>query len=228
MENTVIKRLFEMRDVSYRDFTAKLIPNIDSNSIIGVRIPELRSYAKELIKAGTAQEFLLQLPHRYLEENALHSFIICETADYDECISQLDIFLPYVNNWSTCDSMRPKCFAKNKERLSADIDRWLSSEHTYTVRFGILMLMVHFLDRDYDRCHSDKVASIMSEEYYVNMMIAWYFATALAKQYENILPYLTENLLSDFVHNKTIGKAIESYRISTDQKIFLRKLKRRA
>ena len=216
------KTLFEMRDEKYRDFHAKLMPNIDKSRIIGVRIPQIRALAKKI--KNDAGDFLEKLPHKYYEENNLHAFLIAEIADFDECIKRLNAFLPYVDNWATCDSMKPKCFKKNKEKLLEEIKNWLKSGHEYTVRFGILMLMTHFLDEDFDEKYMERVSKIKSDKYYINMMIAWYFATALAKQWEKTIKYLEDDSLSDWVRKKTVQKAKESYRITPEQKEYLKNL----
>ena len=223
-EEYIRERLFALQDLKYRDFSAKLIPNIPYDTIIGIRTPDLRKLAKELAKTEQGSEFIKILPHKYHEENCLHGFIIEQIKDYGQCIAEIDRFLPFVNNWATCDSLSPKAFAKNKGRLVAEIKRWISDEKTYTIRFGIGMLMRHFLDDAFDPIYPEMAAGIRSEEYYVNMMLAWYFATALAKQYETIIPYLEKKKLSIWVHNKTIRKAIESYRITKEQKDYLRTL----
>lgn len=219
------KRLFELQDSKYRLFQAKLMPTIDAEKIIGVRNPILRSLAKELYKDNSYEEFLNTLPHKYYDEDNLHGYIISLFSDYDKTIECVDAFLPYVSNWATCDLLSPKSFKKNKDLLIKDISRWLSSKETYTIRFGIEMLMSHFLDGDFKTDYLDEVAKIKSDEYYVNMMIAWFFATALAKQYESTLPYIENHKLDKWVNNKTIQKALESYRITDSQKIYLRKLK---
>ena len=216
------KTLFSMQDTKYRDFHARLVPNIDKNTIIGVRTPNLRAFAKEI--KPKAEEIFSGLPHRYYEENNLHAFLISEMSDFDECIEKLNTFLPYVDNWATCDGIRPKCFKKNKETLIFEIDKWLKSGHTYTVRFAIEMLMTHFLDGDFNEKYLEKVSNVKSHEYYINMMIAWYFATALAKKWDCTVKYLEEKRLSEWVHKKTIQKAIESYRITEKQKEYLKKL----
>lgn len=226
MEN-IIKELYKMQDKKYRDIQVKTIPNIDSNSIIGVRTPELRSFAKKLIKEDNYKEFLEELPHKYFEENQLHSFIISEIKDYDICISYINKFLPYINNWATCDQLSPKVFKKNKEKLIKEIKVWIKSKEVYTIRFGIGMLMSYFLDEDFNESYLETISKIKSKEYYINMMIAWYYATALAKQYDSTIKYLENNKLDIWVHNKTIQKAIESYRITDSQKEYLRNLKRR-
>lgn len=218
----VKKDLFAMQDKGYRDFHAKLIPNVDKGKIIGVRTPVLRRYAKEFYHDPLCKTFLSSLPHEYYEENNLHAFLIEQIKDFDECIAALDAFLPHVDNWATCDMMRPKCFAENKEKLLLHIEKWLSSSHEYTVRYSIEMLMLHFLDVDFDSRFPEAVSNVKSDAYYVNMMRAWYFATALAMQYGAVLPYITENRLDAWTHNKTIQKAVESYRITNEQKVFLK------
>ena len=217
--------LFQLQDVKYRDFQSKLIPTAEADTVIGVRTPDLRKYAKKLIKREDIEGYLKSLPHRYFDENQLHAFIISEIKDYDYCLEEVERFLPYVDNWATCDQMAPKVFAKRKEDLFERIKVWISSGETYTVRFGIGMLMRHFLDEKFDLAYPEMVAGVRSEEYYVNMMIAWYFATALAKQYDAVLPYLEEKRLDVWTHNKTIQKSVESYRISPEHKKYLKSLK---
>ena len=217
--------LFALQDEKYRDFQAKLIPTVTADSVIGVRTPELRKYAKTLVKREDIGEFLTELPHRYFDENQLHAFIVSEMKDFRRCLEEVERFLPYVDNWATCDQMSPKVFRKNRPELLGSIYRWIASEETYTIRFGIGMLMEHFLDEDYDPVYPEKVALVRSGEYYVNMMIAWYFATALAKQYETILPYIELKKLDVWTHNKAIQKATESYRITAEQKDYLKTLK---
>ncbi|MBQ9976677.1 MAG: DNA alkylation repair protein [Clostridia bacterium] len=212
------KRLFELQDIKYREFHAPLVPNIDSDRIIGVRVPLIRSLAGELF----SREFISALPHYYYDENMLHAFMI-SALDYEECIFELDRFLPYVDNWGVCDSLRPKCFKKNTDRLIFDIGRWLSSSHPYAVRFGIEMLMVWYLEDNFKIEYAERVAELRSEDYYVNMMRAWYFATALAKQYDAVLPLLAT--LDEWTLHKTVQKACESYRITGEQKIFLKGLR---
>ena len=216
------KALFEMQDIKYRDFHAKLMPNIDKNLIIGVRIPQIRTLAKKI--KGNTGDFLEKLPHKYYEENNLHAFLIAEIADFDECIKKLNAFLPYVDNWATCDSMKPKCFKKNKAKLILEIEKWLKSNHEYTVRFAILMLMTHFLDEDFDEKYLEKVSKIKSDKYYINMMIAWYFQAALSKHWDNTVEYLENGSLSDWIKRKTVQKARESYRITENQKKYLKNL----
>ncbi len=226
MENSeIVSRLFEMVDEEYRIFHLKLIPGVEPERVIGVRTPELRSYARELIKSKKTDEFLLSLPHYYFDEDRLHAFIVSLIKDFDECIMRVEEFLPFVDNWAVCDQMLPKVFGKNREKLLPYAENWLNSSRTYTVRFGIGVLMNHFLEDLFDISHAEKVAAIKSDEYYVNMMRAWYFATALAKQYDAVLPFIKEKKLDDFTHNKTIQKAIESYRITPEQKDYLKTLK---
>ena len=217
--------LFELQDIKYRDFQAKLIPGKDTEMMIGVRTPELRKLAKQMLKREDIREFLRDLPHRYFDEDQLHAFIVSGIKEYGKCMEELMRFLPFVDNWATCDQMSPGVFKKHKPELLAEIREWLGSEHTYTVRFGIGMLMQHFLDEDFDPAYPELVAGVHSEEYYVNMMIAWYFATALAKQYDAVLPFIEGRRLDPWTHNKTIRKAVESYRISDEQKEYLRSLK---
>ena len=223
----IINNLNSLSDSKYRDFQIKLIPGKTSDQMIGVRTPDLRSYAKELSKRDDISDFLNNLPHKYFDENQLHAFVISLMKDYDKCMCEVERFLPYVDNWATCDQMSPKIFKKNKEKLLKKIRDWIASDKTYTIRFGIKMLMEHFLDDDFDLQYPNMVASVRSEEYYVNMMIAWYFATALAKQYDSILPYIEEKRLDTWTHNKAIQKSIESYRITDDQKSYLRSLKQK-
>ena len=219
------RELKNRQDLKYRDMQVKIIPNIDPGSIIGVRTPELRTMAKEMQRSADHVDFLKDVPHKYFEENQLHSFIISGMKDADECMEELERFLPYVDNWATCDQMSPKVFKKHKEMLLEPIKKWLSSDKTYTVRFGVGMLMEHFLDDDFDPKYPEMVADIRSEEYYVRMMQAWYFATALAKQYERVLPFIEEKKLDAWTHNKAIQKSVESYRISDEQKQYLRTLR---
>lgn len=217
--------LFANRDLKYKDFTARLVPNIPKDSFIGVRTPFLKAYAKELVRQGSAETFLSELPHKYQEENNLHAFILNLQKDFVACIEKLDEFLPFVDNWATCDGIRPVCFTKNKDKLIPHIFRWISSDKPYTVRFGIEMLMTHYLDADFGPDYLKAVAEIKSDEYYVNMMIAWYFATALSKQWDSTVKYLENKSLSPWIHNKTISKANDSFRITKEQKEVLKKLK---
>ncbi len=228
MTDKVQARLFEMQDLQYKNFHSKLMPTVNPDKIIGVRIPELRKYAKDFAKSPEAGEFLKILPHRYYEEDNLHAFVVEQIKDYDETVNELDRFLPFVDNWATCDMMTPKVFAKNKDRLIGKIDFWLTSEHTYTVRFAVNMLMKFYLDDDFKEEYLCKVAAIQSDEYYVNMVRAWYFATALAKQWEFAIKIIEENRLDEWTHNKTIQKSVESYRITNEQKEYLKKMKRKS
>lgn len=218
-------QLFAMQDPEYREFISKLNPSIDKENIIGIRTPKLRQLAKELNKTPEAEAFLKSLPHKYYEENNLHAFLIEKMKDFELCIAETERFLPFVDNWATCDSMSPKIYGKHLDELEERIKVWLKSDKTYTVRYGIEMLMSWYLDDHFDPKYLEMVSSVRSEEYYVNMMIAWYFATALAKQYEAAIVYLENRRLSDWCHRKTIQKAIESYRITDEQKAYLRSLK---
>ena len=219
------QRLFELQDVSYRDFQVKLIPTVETESMIGVRTPALRKLAREYGKREDIGEFLQDLPHRYFDENQLHAFIISGIKDFETCIMYVEKFLPYVDNWATCDQMSPTVFKKKRQELLPYIREWMRSDRTYTVRFGIGMLMQHYLDEDFDPSYPEMVAGIKSEEYYISMMIAWYFATALAKQYDTVLPYIEEKRLDSQTHNRAIQKAVESYRIPQEQKAYLKTLK---
>ncbi len=223
--NEIVAELFRLRDEDYALMQAKIIPTVSQDRIIGVRTPALRTFAKSLSQDQDIEAFLAYLPHPYFDEDQLHAFVISLEKDFDKCIAKVDTFLPFIDNWATCDQLSPKVFKKEPEKLLPYIQTWIRSDKTYTVRFAIGMLMQHFLDERFETKYADEVASIRSEEYYVNMMIAWYFATALAKQYERVLPYLEEKRLSDWVHNKTIQKSIESYRITDKQKAYLRTLK---
>ena len=225
IRDEIIEALKAARDEEYQVFQAKLIPTVDASYFIGVRTPALRAMAKEYAGREDIGEFLDMLPHEYFDENQLHAFILSVMKDYEACMEGVNRFLPYVDNWATCDQMSPKIFKKHKAELLKNVKVWLKSKETYTVRFGIGMLMEHFLDADFDPAYPKMVAKIRSDEYYVNMMIAWYFATALAKQYESILPFIEEKKLDAWTHNKTIQKAVESYRITAEQKEYLRSLK---
>lgn len=225
-KENITEQLFAMQDIEYREFQAKLIPGMEMERIIGIRTPVLRRLAKKLMDTSAEETFLKILPHRYYDENNLHGMLIAQMKDYKRCMEELNRFLPYVDNWATCDLISPKIFRKHLEELVAHIWRWLDSGETYIIRFGIRMLMNFYLDETFSEEYLERVAAVRSEEYYVNMMIAWYFATALAKQYEKTLPFLTEQRLDIWTHNKTIQKAIESYRITPEQKDYLRTLKR--
>lgn len=227
MIEEIRKQLFSMQDIKYRDFQSKLIPTVEYETVIGVRTPELRKYAKQLAKTEGISEFLEDLPHQYFDENQLHAFLISEIKDYERCLEEVERFLPYVDNWATCDQLLPKVFKNHEKELLEDIRKWMVSDKTYTVRFSIGMLMKYFLDEHFNIEYPGMVAEIRSEEYYINMMIAWYFATALAKQYEAVLPFIENHRLDMWTHNKAIQKSVESYRIAKEQKEYLRSLKRK-
>ena len=224
MQKTIQQQLFELQDLKYRDFHAKLVPGMNVNDIIGVRTPELRKFAKQLAKDERVGDFLAVLPHRYLDEMNLHGFIISELKDYNECLEEIERFLPYVNNWATCDLLSPKAFKqkKNRVRLIEDIKCWMASDEPFIIRFGIEMLMSFYLDEDFKPEYLKWVSDIRHEHYYVKMMVAWYFATALAKQWESTLPYIVESTLEKWTHNKAIQKAVDSYRITPEQKELLK------
>ncbi|MBQ3773385.1 MAG: DNA alkylation repair protein [Pseudobutyrivibrio sp.] len=217
--------LFANQDVKYRDFQSKLTPTIEANTAIGVRTPVLRKLAKDYSKRQDVDDFLADLPHKYFDENQLHAFILSEIKDFDECIGKLERFLPFVDNWATCDQMSPKCFKKNHEKLLPYLNKWIKSDDIYTVRFAIVTLMSHFLDDDFDEGYLKLVSDIKSDEYYINMAIAWYFATALAKQYDKTIPYIENKTLDVWTHNKAIQKSIESYRVTAEHKEYLKSLK---
>lgn len=227
IEKGVRQRLFELQDLKYKEFACKLMPTVNPETVIGVRTPDLRKLAREFSKTPEASEFLKILPHVYYEENNLHGFLIETIKDYDGAVAALDEFLPYIDNWATCDLLSMKIFKKHLPQLYEKIKVWLISGRTYTVRFGIGMLMSFYLDDAFRPEVLELVAGIRSEEYYLNMMIAWLFATALAKQYEAALPYIQEQRLEKWTHNKAIQKAIESYRIGDEAKAYLRTLKMR-
>ena len=222
----VQQELSAMQDEAYREFHSRLIPNIAPERIIGVRTPQLRSYAKQFAKREEAADFLQQLPHTYYEENNLHAFLIEQIKDYDTCVAEWNRFLPYVDNWATCDMPMPKVFKKHLPELLLQIRQWMDSGETYTVRFGIGMLMRLYLEPEtFSPEYPVWVSQVHSDEYYVNMMVAWYFSTALAKQWESVIPYIEERRLSQWCHNKSIQKAVESNRITPEQKDYLRGLR---
>ena len=216
------KRLFELQDLKYRDFHSKLMPETDKETVIGIRTPVLRKFAKEFAGTSEAEAFLRQLPHRYYEENNLHMMLITGIKDYEKCMEEIQRFLPCIDNWATCDYPAPKCFARHKDQVLEEAKRWISSGETYVIRYGIGMLMRLFLDEDFSSEYLEMAAAVQSQEYYVNMMIAWYFATALAKQWDATVPYIEQHKLSDWVHRKTVQKAVESYRITPEQKEYLK------
>ena len=218
-------RLFQLRDEVYQAFHSKLIPNVDSRLVIGVRMPVLRAFAGEFAKTSRAGAFMTKLPHTYYEENNLHALLINELSYLEETFRSLDAFLPFVDNWATCDALRPKAFTGHRREILQYIRKWIHSKHAYTIRFGIEMLMVHFLDDEFCPEYLELVAGVTETDYYVRMMIAWYFATALFKQYCAAIPYLEGHKLDYWIHNKTIQKAIESHRIAPEQKTYLRTLR---
>ncbi|MBF1155534.1 MAG: DNA alkylation repair protein [[Eubacterium] sulci] len=217
-------RLMDLKDEEYKAFNSKLIPNVDESLVIGVRVPALRKLEKEL-RTEDLGDWLSDLPHKYLEENTLHGIVISNMKSQEDCLFILEEFLPYIDNWATCDIINPKVLAKDKDGFLSCIKSWIRLEHLYTSRFGMEMLMSYFLDDEFKEEYLELPASVKSEEYYLNMMIAWFFATALAKQWDSAIVYLENNRLSKWTHNKTIQKAIESYRISPEQKEYLRGLK---
>ena len=225
--NEIRTRLFELQDLEYKKFHCALMPTVDPDRVIGVRMPKLRALAKEIMRSGEADSFIADLPHRYYEENNLHGIIISTERDFGKAITEVERLLPYVDNWATCDLLDFKVFRMHKDELYGKILEWMASDHTYTARFGIKMLMTYFLDDAFKTDQLDLVCAIRSEEYYVNMMRAWYFATALAKQYDAALKIIEDNRLDAWTHNKSIQKAIESYRVSDEHKAHLRALHRK-
>lgn len=221
----ITAELFRLRDEKYAAMQVRLIPTVAADRIIGVRTPALRHFAGELFRSGAADSFLEALPHQYFEEDQLHAFVISLEKDFARCLERVEAFLPYVDNWATCDQLSPKAFKKEPEKLLPAIREWLRSDRVYTVRFAVGMLMENFLGERFSTEFVDLVAALRSDEYYVNMMIAWYFATALAKQYDAVIPYLEEKRLEDWTHNKAIQKSVESYRITAEQKEYLKTLK---
>ncbi len=219
------EKLFDLQDLGYKEFHSKLMPTVCKDKIIGVRVPQLRKLAKELNKSELKAEFLNTLPHKYYEEDNLHAFLIEQIKDYDECILRLDDFLLFVDNWATCDMMTPKVLGKNLALLYEKIVEWTKSEHTYTVRFAIVTLMKFFMDERLEEKHLKLLLSINSDEYYINMAIAWYLATALSSRWEIVVPYIESKKFNKWVHNKAIQKSVESYRITPEQKEYLRTLK---
>ena len=224
---SITDQLFALQDLEYKQFHSKLMPTTNPDDIIGVRTPMLRKFAKEIAKSTNVERFLEELPHKFYEENNLHGFLIESIKDFDACIAALNTFLPYVDNWATCDMMAPKALKKDLPRLYEQVKIWVASGETYTIRFGVNMLMKYYLEAAFLPEYPELVASVQSEEYYVKMVVAWYFATALAKQYEAVLPYLTNRRLDMWTHNKTIQKAVESYRITPEQKAYLKTLKQK-
>ena len=218
-------KLIEVRDPEYRDFQAKLVPNIPAETILGVRTPDMRRIAKEVFASGKAEEFLKDLPHRYYEENLIHFFVLAMIKNFDECVKGVEAFLPYVDCWPASDQATPKAFTKNHERLLPYIRKWVASDHVYTARFGIRMLMNEFLGEDFREEFPELVASKKGDDYYLKMMIAWYFATALAKRYDETVKYFEERRLEEWVHRKAIQKALESFRVTEEHKEYLKSLR---
>lgn len=221
----ILYDLMALADNTYKEFQASLIPTVDRDKIIGVRIPQLRAYAKKIAKTTEAEAFLNSLPHTYYDENNLHAFLCEQIRDFDEAFKKTEQFLPYIDNWATCDSFNPKVFAKYPEKLLTKIDEWFASPHEYTVRYAIKLLMTHFLDERFNETYMKSIAKIRREEYYIKMMIAWYFATACAKQYETSVKYLENKELDPWVHNKAIQKATESFRVTGEAKKYLKTLR---
>lgn len=219
------ERLFELQDKGFREFHSKLIPNVDKDTVIGVRIPLLKKLAKELYKDSSKEVFMKELPHKYYEENQLHIMMLCMEKDFDKCIAGLDKFLPYADNWAVTDQSSPVSFKNRHTDVLPVLERWMQSSHIYTVRYAINIYMREFLDADFDVRFPEAISKIRTDEYYLNMMIAWYFATALAKQYDSIIPFIENHTLDAWTHNKTIQKAVESYRITPEQKSYLKTLK---
>ena len=223
--NNILKSLYALQDTAYRDFNSKLIPNVSSDLFIGVRTPDLKKLAKDMIKSGQSDSFIHNLPHKYFEENQLHAFILSGIKYFDIAVKETERFLPYVDNWATCDQMSPKVFRKNLDVLYKHICKWIKSKDVYSVRFAIKNLMQYFLDDNFDVKYADMVANIKTDEYYINMMRAWYFATAAAKQFDNILPYFYVGKIDEWTRKRSIQKALESFRVSDKNKEKLRSLR---
>lgn len=226
MKNDVLNLLYAAADAEYKNFNSGLIPNVSCDLFIGVRTPVLRKIAKDMVKSGAYKDFISELPHQYFEENQLHAFILSGVSDFDMVIKEIERFLSYVDNWATCDQMSPIVFKKNTGLLLKYINKWIKSKHVYTVRFGVLCLMRYFLDSGFDSKYIDMVANIKSDEYYVNMMRAWYFATGLAKHFEEFLPFLQNGKIDDWTRKRAIQKALESYRIMPENKVKLKALRK--
>ncbi len=222
---TLYRRLAEVKDDAYREFLAKLVPNIPKETILGVRTPEMRKIAKEVFESAERDAFLNDLPHKYYEENLIHFFVLAMIRDFDECVRRVEAFLPYVDCWPASDQATPKSFRKNHEKLLPYIEKWIASDHVYTARFGLRMLMNEFLDADFKEEYLALAASKQGEDYYLKMMIAWFFATALAKRYDETVPYLEQHRLDEWVHKRAIRKAIESFRVSDAHKEYLKRLR---
>ena len=222
---TLYEQLMEVRDEEYRDFQTKLVPNIPPETILGVRTPDMRKIAKDVFNSPEREEFLNDLPHKYYEENLIHFFVISMIKDFDECVRKVEEFLPYVDCWPVSDQSSPKVFVKNHEKVLPYIKKWIASDHVYTARFGIRMLMNEFLGDDFKDEYPELVASKKGDDYYLKMMVAWYFATALAKKYDETIPYIENHRLEEWVHRKAIQKALESYRVSDEHKEYLKTLR---
>jgi hypothetical protein len=225
---TLYDRLNEVRDEAYRELLIRLVPNVPPETVVGVRTPEMRRIAKDVFTSADRDAFLNDLPHRYYEENLIHFFVLSMIRDFDECVRRVEAFLPYVDCWPVSDQATPKAFRKNHEKLLPYIRKWIASEHVYTARFGIRMLMNEFLDADFKEEYLSLVAAKQGEDYYLRMMVAWYFATALAKRYDETVPYLEARRLDEWTHKKAIQKAIESFRVTDAHKEYLRSLRDRA
>ena len=221
----ITAQLFDLQDKAYADFQSKLLPTIARETVIGVRTSDLRKMAKQVGEDPAAQEFMQALPHRYFDENQLHAFILSEEKEFNTCIAELERFLPFVDNWATCDQLSPRCFKKHTHELLQHIRKWMKSKHTYTKRFGMGMLMRYYLDEEFKPEYLEWVAAIQSEENYIRMMQAWFFATALAKQWDSSLPYIEQHRLHPWTHNKAIQKAVESFRITDEQKEILKSMR---
>ena len=219
---SVYERLLSYQDKTYKEFQSKLVPNIDKETIIGVRTPQIRSIVKEIFGTEEANIFLKTLPHQYYEENLVHIFLVSKIKDYDECVKEIERFLPYIDCWPVCDQATPLVFKKNHDKLLPYIKKWIKSNKVYTARFGIRMLMNEFLNDDFKEEYLELVSSKKGEDYYLKMMIAWFFATALAKQYNATIKYIENKCLDPWIHKKTIQKAIESYRVSDEHKEYLK------
>lgn len=222
---TLYNRLIELKDDAYRQFQVKLVPNISAATILGVRTPQLRKLAKEVYESDDRDAFLADLPHQYYEENLIHFFMLAMIKDFDRCVQMVEAFLPYVDCWPVSDQASPKAFKRNHQKVLPYIKKWISSEHVYTARFGIRMLMNEFLGEDFKEEYLALAASKKSEDYYLKMMIAWYFATALAKRYDESVKYLENRTLDEWVHRKAIQKAVESYRVTDEHKAYLKSLR---
>lgn len=222
---SVYERLISYKDEKYRDFQSKLVPNIDSKTIIGVRTPQMRTIVKDVFGTTEAADFLQVLPHQYYEENLIHFFLISKIKDFDQCVKEVERFLPYIDCWPVCDQVTPSVFKKNHDRLLPLIKKWINSNHVYTARFGMRMLMNEFLNDDFKEEYLEWVSSKNGDDYYLKMMVAWFFATALAKQYDATIKYIENRCLDPWIHQKTIQKAVESYRVSDEHKEYLKRLR---